>query len=113
MHYVACLKPKPGWLGGFDPIECLVDAGANLASTDSDERTPLMAALLHPYGKALEQNVKSLIHHCEGNPAMNVVDKKGNNVLHHAAEMKESAYTKNIVQVRLMMLFGYFDISLL
>lgn len=99
LHYVACLKP--GWLGSFDPIECLVDAGANLASTDSEEQTPLMAALLHPYGKALEQNVMSLIHHCEGNPALNAVDKRGNNVLHHAAQLKEAAFTKNLVQILL------------
>ena len=110
MHYVACLKPSSSWSGSFDPIECLVDAGADLASTDPAGRTPLVVALLHPYGKSLEQNVISLIHHCEGNPAMNVVDTRGNNVLHHAAQMKESAYTKNIVQVRLIMLFHYFHI---
>ena len=74
-----------------------MDAGADLSSTDSEGKTPLIAALSH--GSALEKNIKKLIDLCEGTPALNAVDNDGNNVLHLAASRKESTFTKDIVKV--------------
>ena len=71
-----------------------MDAGADLSSTDSEGKTPLIAALSH--GSALEKNIKKLIDLCEGTPALNTVDNDGNNILHLAASRKD---TKDIVKV--------------
>ena len=82
-----------------------MDAGADLASEDSEGRTPLMNALVQGaevsglMGNPLETNIKHLISLCEGTPALNAVDKRGNNVLHIAASIKESRFTKEIVKV--------------
>ena len=103
LHYVACLKP--GRSSGLTPIDCLVDAGADLASSDSEGRTPLMAALVQGSGAAglmgnpLEVNIKHLINLCEGTPALNVLDNKGDNILHIAASIKETRFSKEIVKV--------------
>ena len=95
LHYVACLKSS--WNSSFDPIECLVDAGADLESKDATGKTPLMCALLK--GKSLEKNIRALVQHAKGLKALDAVDNDGNNVLHHAVSVKESTFTKSIVQV--------------
>merc|ERR1712123_420792 len=102
LHYLACLKPasilKPGhWTGKLTPIDCLVDAGADLSSQDNDGRTPLMDALQSGF----EKNIRKMIDLCDGTPALNVVDHKKNNVLHLVASGKETTFTKEITKVLL------------
>ena len=78
-------------------MECLVNAGADLASQDRAGRTPLMAAIANA---APETNIRKLIDLYEGSPALTVLDRENNNVLHLLAERKESSFTKEIVQAR-------------
>ena len=96
MHYVACLEM--GASGKTTPIDCLVDSGADLASQDSEGRTPLMAAIMR--ASVLDKKIETLIHYCEGTPALNITDKDGNNVLHLLASMKESKFTKDTIKVK-------------
>ena len=64
-----------------------------------------MAALVQGSGAAglmgnpLEVNIKHLINLCEGTPALNVLDNKGDNILHIAASIKETRFSKEIVKV--------------
>ena len=88
LHYVGCLEPVHGKTSSID---CLVDAGADLSVQDSDGRTPLMSSLLE--GSVLEKNIKCLIHHYAGTPALNAEDMGGNNLLHLAASIKETKFT--------------------
>ena len=96
LHYVACLKP--GLFNKTSPIDCLVDAGADLDVQDKDGRTPLMICIATG-ATALDKNIKLMINHCAGTPALNVEDNDGNNVLHLAAAVKESKYTKEYIKV--------------
>jgi ankyrin repeat protein len=96
MHYVACLGM--GVSGKTTPIDCLVDAGADLASQDAEGRTPLMAAIMK--GSTLDKKKETLIHYCEGTLALNIADKDGNNVLHLLASKKESNFTKDTIKVK-------------
>ena len=102
LHYVACLKSswtgnsslKSSWTGNTSLIDCLVDAGADLASQDSQGLTPLMASM----EAGLDKNIKILIQHCQGSPVLNAQDNRGNNVLHLAASIKETKFTKDIIK---------------
>ena len=101
MHYVACLGM--GVSGKTTPIDCLVDAGADLASQDSEGRTPLMAAIMK--GSTLDKKKETLIQFCEGTRALNIVDNDGNNVLHILASMKESRFTKDTIKAMIFVNF--------
>ena len=93
MLYAACLKSS--WTRNTSLIDCLVDAGADLASQDSQGQTPLMALMW----AGLEKNIKTLIPHCQGSPVLNAQDNEGNNLLHLAASIKETKFTKDIIKV--------------
>ena len=105
LHYVGCLKL--GWTSKTTLIDCLVDAGADLASQDSAGRTPLMASLLQ--GRKLEENIKCLIRHCEGTSALDAEDKEGNTVLNLAASIKENSFTKKIIKVMIVSVQTHFN----
>eukprot|EP00092_Neocalanus_flemingeri_P007102 GFUD01007672.1.p1 GENE.GFUD01007672.1~~GFUD01007672.1.p1 ORF type:complete len:707 (+),score=179.53 GFUD01007672.1:190-2121(+) len=94
LHNVACLKS--GWSNKTKPIDCLVDAGADLGMGDSKGRTPLMVAMLK--GDLLKENIKTLINHYEGTPELNAVDNDGCNILHLAASIRETSFTKDMIK---------------
>ena len=91
-----------GVSGKTSPIDCLVDAGADLACQDSEGRTPLMAAIMK--GSTLDKKEERLIQFCEETRALNISDNDGNNVLHILASMKESRFTKDTIKVMLMLM---------
>ena len=92
-----------GVSGKTTPIDCLVDAGADLAIQDSEGRTPLMAAIMK--GSTLDKKKETLIQFCEGTRALNIADNDGNNVLHILASMKESRFTKDTIKVMIFVNF--------
>jgi len=73
-----------------------VEAGAKLTSQDNEGKTPLMTVLLQR--PALEKNMKILIRLFEGTRALNMQDNDGNSLLHLAASMGESKYTKDTIK---------------
>ena len=105
LHYVGCIKL--GWTSKTTLIDCLVDAGADLASQDSEGLTPLMAYLYK--GRALEENIKCLIHHSEGTPALEAEDNEGYSVLNLAASIKENCFTKKINKVMIFSVLTHFN----
>ena len=92
---MACLPST--WSNKTAPIDCLVDAGADLDIRDNTGQTPLMASM--NCADAVKETLQTIIHHYEGTSAINAEDSEGNNVLHIAASINESNFTKEIVKV--------------
>ena len=105
---MACLPP--GWTNKTFPIDCLVEAGADVDIRDAKGQTPLMLAILA--GDSVKDTLKTLIHHYEGTEAINAKDNEGNNVLHVAASIKETHFSKEIVKVSSIKPYGYWITSL-
>ena len=69
-----------------------------------------MSSLLE--GSVLEKNIKCLIHHYAGTPALNAQDMGGNNLLHLAASIPESTFTIDIIKVEGFSMQTHIHVSL-